>query len=83
MSVQVIEYFDDFDPLRSGSISKSQFRRGLSLLGLSKLGHHDLQDAQFEVLIDFYQNPNKEDQVMWKNFMDDIESGENIVKILI
>ena len=72
----MIEYFQDYDPLRSGSISKSQFRRGLSQLGLSKLGQHDLLDPQYQVLIDYYQNPVKEDQVLWTKFTYDVETGE-------
>ncbi|XP_060063466.1 uncharacterized protein LOC132543930 [Ylistrum balloti] len=72
--LRVIEYFQDYDPLRSGSISKSQFRRGLSVLGLSKLGQHDLLDPQFQVLIDYYQNPDKEDQVLWTKFTYDVET---------
>ena len=72
----MIEYFQDFDGLRSGSISKSQFRRGLSSLGLSKLGHHDLIDPQFAVLCKYYENPKAEDKVLWTKFMDDIESGK-------
>ena len=74
--LRVIEYFEDYDPLRSGSISKSQFRRGLSQLGLSKLGHHDLTDPQYTVLCILYENPNKRDQVLWTKFLWDIESGK-------
>jgi hypothetical protein len=29
---QVLEFFEDYDPLRSGSISKEQFRRGLGYI---------------------------------------------------
>ncbi|WAQ95233.1 hypothetical protein MAR_027923, partial [Mya arenaria] len=35
-----------------GSISKSQFRRGMSLLGFSKLGQHNLSEGQFQLLSD-------------------------------
>lgn len=72
--LRVSEFFEDYDPLRSGSISKTQFRRGLGLLGLSKLGSHDMQEGQFQVLIDAYQNPAKEDQVLWTKFLWDIET---------
>lgn len=71
----MIEYFQDYDPLRSGSISKAQFRRGLAQLGMSKLGTHDLTDGHFKILIDAYQNPAKEDQVLWTRFLQDIETG--------
>lgn len=72
--LRVIEYFQDYDPLRSGSISKAQFRRGLAQLGLSKLGAHDLTDGHFKILIDAYQNPAKEDQVLWTRFLQDVET---------
>ncbi|XP_071105662.1 EF-hand calcium-binding domain-containing protein 6-like [Haliotis cracherodii] len=72
--LRVKEYFEDYDPLQSNCISKSQFRRGLGLLGLSKLGAHDLIDGQFKLLCDMYENPAKTDQVYWTRFMDDVES---------
>jgi hypothetical protein len=75
LSDQVCEYFQDFDPLRCGSITKSQFQRGLSDLGLSALGHHNLSAAQFEVLSQVYQTPNSPDKILWIVFMEDIESG--------
>lgn len=73
---QVKEAFEDFDHLRSGSISKTRFRRCLATLGLSKLRHHDLNDSQFALLCRMYQNPMKEDQVLWAKFAADVESGE-------
>lgn len=72
--LRVQEFFEDYDPLRSGSISKAQFRRGVGLLGLSKLGQHDLTEGQYKLLCDVYQNPQKEDQVLWTRFLWDIET---------
>jgi len=76
--MQVREYFQDFDPLRSGMITKSQFQRGLSDLGLSALGHHNLTPAQFEALYQVYKSTQMPDKVLWTQFMDDIESGKSI-----
>jgi hypothetical protein len=73
--LQVNEFFQDFDTLRSGSISKPQFQRGLSVLGLSALGQHRLTDAQLKMLCSYYQNPMAEDKVLWTRFKDDVESG--------
>lgn len=73
-SLRVCEYFQDFDSLRSGSITKSQFKRCLSNLGLSALGKHKLSDPQFEILCQYYVNPNQPDKILWTKFMDDIES---------
>ena len=72
--LRVLEFFEDYDPLRSGSISKEQFRRGLGLLGLSKLGAHDLTDGHFKILINAYENPTKQDQVLWTKFLNDVET---------
>ena len=74
--LQVCEYFQDFDPLRSGSITKSQFRRCLSNLGLSAIGQHNLSESQFQMLCGFYEDPAQKDKVLWTRFMDDIESGK-------
>lgn len=71
---RVNEFFEDFDPLRSGSISKSRFRRCLASLGLSKLAHHDLNDSQFNMLCAAYQHPAKKDQVLFSKFVADVES---------
>ncbi|KAH9519717.1 hypothetical protein Btru_070724 [Bulinus truncatus] len=72
--LRINECFQDFDSLRSGSITVSQFRRGLSSMGLSKLGFHDLNDNQFELLAAHYRDPSKPDQILWMNFLADIES---------
>ncbi|KAL8564995.1 hypothetical protein ACOMHN_003371 [Nucella lapillus] len=72
--LRVLQYFMDFDPLRSGSISKTRFRRCLATLGLSKLAQHDLNDKQFNLLCTAYQDPKKEDQVLYINFVNDVES---------
>ena len=68
---QVEEYFQDFDPLRHGSISRSQFRRCLSLMG-----QPNLTDEQFEVLVQYYRDPKLPGNVMWTRFLTDTESGE-------
>lgn len=70
---RVCEFFQDFDPLRSGSITKSQFRRGLSDLGLSALGQLNLSEREFEHLRSYYENPIMTDKVLWTRFMDDVE----------
>ena len=80
---QVCEYFQDFDPLRSGSITRTQFRRGLSDLGLSALGKHNLTNKQFEVLCQAYINPTMPDQILWARFTEDIESGKVVLHHLL
>lgn len=72
--LRILDCFLDFDTLRTGSISKNRFRRCLTTLGFSKLGQHDLNDSQFELLCKAYQNPQKEDQVLYSRFVADVES---------
>lgn len=71
----MIEFFQDFDPLRSGYISKTQFKRALATMGLSKLGSQDLTEAQYQMLAKYYESSSSSDKVCWKQFHDDIENG--------
>ena len=72
----MIEYFQDFDLLRSGCITEDQFRRALSTMGLSALRRHNLSNSQFKMLADAYRNPQHPDKIFWTQFMADIESGK-------
>lgn len=72
--LRVIEFFQDFDPLRSGYISKTQFKRALATMGLSKLGSQDLTEAQYQMLAKYYESSSSSDKVCWKQFHDDIEN---------
>lgn len=66
--LRVEEFFQDFDPLRHGSISRPQFRRCLSLMG-----QPNLTDEQFEVLAQYYKDPKLPGNVMWTGFLTDTE----------
>ncbi|KAK7111168.1 uncharacterized protein [Littorina saxatilis] len=72
--IRALDYFQDFDPLRTGSISKTRFRRCLAIMGLSPLAQHDLNDKQFDLLCKAYQNPKKADQALYSRFVADVES---------
>ena len=69
------EFFEDFDPLRSGTISQSQFIRVLASLGLTGLDGVPLSEAQMFALCEQYRHPERRDLVMWKQFEQDVESG--------
>lgn len=69
------EFFEDFDPLRSGTISQSQFIRVLASLGLTGLDGVPLTEAQMLALCETYRHPERRDLVMWKQFEHDVESG--------
>ena len=66
------QFFQDFDPLKEYSIPTSQFRIGLTSMGLI-----DLNKAEFKVLSDYFRDPKKQfDSVLWKEFENEIETGK-------
>lgn len=73
---KVEEFFQDFDPLRHGSISRPQFRRCLSLMG-----QPNLTDEQFEVLAQYYRDPKLPSNVKWTGFLTDTEMGEYWIQL--
>lgn len=66
--IRVQEFFQDFDPLRHGSISISRFRMGLSAMGQSHLS-----EAQIMAIIDRYADPKRDTNVLWTQFLTDVE----------
>ena len=66
-SLRINEFMKDYDPLRSGSITKYQFLSSLSMLKLY------LSRKEAELLCDKYANPEKEGEVLWTKFADDID----------
>ena len=72
--IRVKEFFQDMDPLNSGFVTKSQFVRCLSLMGLSSIGAFNVTKAQVEALCKQYINPNDALKVSWKEFEHDVES---------
>jgi len=57
----------DFDRLRSGSITETQF---LSCLSMSKLL---FSKEEAKLLVDQFRNPNKPKEVLWRKFCDEID----------
>ncbi|CAF4326685.1 unnamed protein product, partial [Rotaria sp. Silwood2] len=72
--IRVKEFFEDFDPLRLGTISQSRFIRVLASLGLTGLDGVPLTQAQMLALCDHYRHPDQHDLVLWKQFEQDVES---------
>lgn len=67
--VRVVGFFEDFDTLRSGSISRAIFTRGLNMMGIE-----NITKTQLEALLNTYADPKKRDCVLWTRFAEDIES---------
>ncbi|XP_051897298.1 uncharacterized protein LOC127584565 [Pristis pectinata] len=68
--VRTVDFIEDFDPLRSGRIPTSVFRRALSMIGFDP----ELTDIQFRTLVKCYEDPNKPGHIVWNNFTNDIDS---------
>ena len=77
MFIQVKEFFEDFDPLRLGTISDTRFVRVLASLGLTGLDGVPLTEAQMLALANHYRHPEQRDLVVWKQFEQDVESGSS------
>ena len=70
--LRIKEFFQDMDPLNSGTITKSQFIRCLSSIGISSLGALQLSKAETIVLCNQYEQGKE--KVNWKKFEEDLES---------
>jgi len=72
--IRVNQYFADFDPLRSGAVTKTQFERGLSYMGLCSIGQHHLTAGQLAAICHVYEVPEDPLKVAWTRFAADMES---------
>lgn len=66
-NVRISEFMRDFDRLRSGSITETQF---LSCLSMSKLF---FTREESKLLIEKYRNPEKPKEVLWRKFCDEVD----------
>jgi hypothetical protein len=66
-NMRVSEFMRDFDKLRSGSITETQF---LSCLSMMKIY---LSHKESQLLTEKYRNPEKEKEILWRDFCDDID----------
>ena len=71
--IRIKEFFQDMDPLNSGTITKTQFVRCLSLFGISTIGTFHLTKAETIVLLKHYEHDKL--KANWKKFEEDVESG--------
>jgi hypothetical protein len=65
--IRVGEFFKDYDKLRSWTIKRDEFIRGVSRIGI------DLNVPELAIIADHYTAPNKRDCCKWKDFEADIE----------
>ncbi|KAH8294267.1 hypothetical protein KR054_010139 [Drosophila jambulina] len=68
--VRTSEFLASFDTLNLGSITRNQFERGLSNMGVGKY----LSQRELGILLDRYIDPVDTNRVRWRNFVDEIDS---------
>jgi len=70
--IRIEEFFQDFDPLRHGSIPTSRFR-----MGLSAMGQQHLSEVQILAIVNRYNDHSRKDNVWWISFFNDIDKGKH------
>ena len=65
--IRIGEFFRDFDKLRSGFITKSQFRIGLNMAKVQ------ISSQEFELLSTHFKAPKEGEHVCWKDFVDRVD----------
>lgn len=70
--IRIEDFFKQFDPLRCGKITISQFQRGLELLGIGRIHRLFLSHPEIRSLIMYYKDPSDPDRVCWQTFENDI-----------
>ncbi|KAH8273151.1 hypothetical protein KR018_006862 [Drosophila ironensis] len=68
--VRTSEFLESYDTLRIGSITKNQFERGLSVMGVGKY----LSQRELGILLERYTDPVDTNRVRWRNFVDEIDT---------
>ncbi|VDP90274.1 unnamed protein product [Echinostoma caproni] len=67
-------WFHDFDQLRSGQMTRTQFARCLTAAGLTRLDLHDLTPSQMSMLTIAYASKKDPNMVNWTKFVEDVDS---------
>jgi hypothetical protein len=63
----VSEFFRDFDKLRSGFITDTQFRIGLNMAKIVLSSH------EFDELVAYFKAPKEGSYIKWRDFSDAID----------
>jgi Ca2+-binding EF-hand superfamily protein len=71
--LRIEDLFCDFDKLRSGFVSRYQFRQAISAI-MEKGIHSPLNDEDYDILMNHY-DVKKDGRVKWTAFVDSINKG--------
>jgi len=66
-NIRISEFMRDHDHLRSGSITESQF------LGCLSMSNQFLSKKESNFLLEKFRNPEKPQEILWRNFCDEID----------
>lgn len=80
MRIRLVDLFADFDKLRSGFITASQFRRCIGA-AYDKGVVSPLTVDECDVLVDHY-DVKKNGMIKWRAFVDSIDKGNSYYKSL-
>jgi len=72
----IIFFYKDFDILRCGYVTKSQFLRGLDGIGVSGLDRLFLSDSELQSLCDSYADEHDCSRINWNSFENEIDKGK-------
>ncbi|XP_053698584.1 uncharacterized protein LOC128745534 [Sabethes cyaneus] len=71
--VRTREFFEQFDAMGCGWISRSQFIRSMDAIGLSGLHRLPLTDCEIRTICDHYQDSRDANRIRWERFTDDVD----------
>lgn len=71
--IRTRQFFEKFDHLNCGFITKSQFHRGLDAIGLSGLHRLNVSKKALEKIFSAYQDACDPDRFSWRLFCDNID----------
>lgn len=74
----VDRFFENFDPLKCGKVTVSQFLLGLDALALAGKQRLFLSLPDIEALIQQYKDPTDPTRVCWQTFEDDVKQGQDL-----
>jgi Ca2+-binding EF-hand superfamily protein len=71
--IRTRQFFEIFDDLRRGFVTKSQFHRGLDAIGLSGLHRFYVTSEDLGKVVEVYEDLCDPDRVAWSEFCDDVD----------
>jgi len=71
--IRTKEFFEKFDNLRRGFVTKAQFLRCLDAIGISKLHRLYIAPHDVDKIVKNYEDQMDVDRIYWRKFCDDID----------